>query len=95
MFVDFSLSQIILRGTVSNELNPNWSLLMINSVDISCLPFKRLIMMLVREIGLSCVHSVTGDSFGTGLTFAVFQSVGADCCMIEQLNILVIINASW
>ena len=81
------------------SLNPNWSLLMIdlNSVDISCLNTslsKSLIIMLVREIGLSCVHSVTGNSFGIGRTFAVFQSAGTDWCMIEQLNILVIIGAS-
>ena len=98
MFVDFSLSQIILWDTVSNgllqskdnkriksesrsnadgqkcwhfkrprvvlhpSLNPNWSLLMIdlNSVDISCLNIslsKSLIIMLVREISESCVHS--------------------------------------
>ena len=81
------------------SLNPNWSLLMIdlNSVDISCLNTslsKSLIIMLVREIGLSCVHSVTEDSFGIGQTFAVFQRAGTDWCMIEQLNILVIIGAS-
>lgn len=51
--------------------------------------------MLVREIGLSCVHSVIGNSFGIGLTFAVFQRVATDWCMIEWLNILVIIGASW
>lgn len=52
-------------------------------------------MVLVREIGLSCVHSVIGDSFGIGLTFVVFQSVGTDWCMIEWFNILVIITARW
>ena len=49
--------------------------------------------MLVREIGLSCVHAVTGDSFAIGRTFAVFQSAGTDWCMIEQLNISEIIGA--
>ena len=82
------------------SLNPNWSFLMIdlNSVDISCLNIslsKGLIMTLVRKICLSCVHSVIGDSFGIGLTFAVIQSVGTDWCMIEWLNILVIIGTSW
>lgn len=82
------------------SLNPNWLMLMIysNSVDISCLNTslsKSLVMVLVREIGLSCVHTVIGDSFGIGLTFVVFQSVGTDWCMIEWFNILVIITARW
>lgn len=44
--------------------------------------------MLVREIGLSCVHSVIGNSFGIGLTFAVFQRVGTDWCMIRVAKYL-------
>ena len=70
----------------------------LNSVDICCLNTslsKSLIIILVREIDLSCVHSMIGDSFRIGLTFAIFQSVGTDCYMIEWLYILVKIGTSW
>lgn len=58
-------------------LNLNWLMLMIylNFVDIFCLNIsflKSFIMVLVREIGLSCVYLVIGDFFGIGLIFVVF-----------------------